>query len=544
MPHPFGLLIRGISAAMGWCLLLGMMSALPLSDLLYLTVQRAGVWGVSVLVMAALILGHHFYSRHQRRSRLLGSSCYGLRVSLGTFPIHVEASEPGSASKSGSIWSQDLSIPESHAELCESLSSSMTVGERTAAWAETLRWRAESAACRDIGPGGARHQPLPADKTYRVDPDDPLLPVLGVIRHLPEERRNHSLVWLKAFRELPFQEQHVLSQVLAFLDNPQDAPLCRIGPDRLKLTVRCHRTAALLALVANRADVNTTVNDTPVATGPVTPVAESGVYARFYDLMHTPGRLNGQKQAERLGFLHGEHLYLHWRMLLETLSEDGESPSAIATVLVRELTESNLMLTRWNGHEYPPEEARFRVVFRGKLGAQEHENIFDEMLILCWQAQLPLLSRVRDSRFVPEILGHYREDGGNVPPSGETISAEIGEEGIEVGLTIAHPQDDGSEALSGPDAEQLRDTIAGKLQAMLEAAEDPSQAPVRRNTDGEGRIWFYVSHASIREGLVEGVTEGQVRALVNAMTPGVSSVRNRSKRRVYGFCLLKGGVGL
>lgn len=507
-----------------------------MSELLHLTVQRAGVWGVSILVMAALILGCHFYARHQRLSRLLGSSCYGLRVSLGTFPIHVDASESDSASKSGGIWSHDLSLPESHAALCGSLSGWMTAGEKIAAWAVIRRWRAGSAACHDIGSGGVRHQPLPADNTYRVDPDDPLLPVLGLVRHLPEERRNRSLVWLKAFRELPFQEQHVLSQVLAFLDNPQDAPSCRIGPDRLKLTVRCHRTAALLALVANSSDLNATVADTPAARGPATPVTEPGVYARLYDLMHATGRLNGQKQAERLGFLHGEHVYLHWRMLLETLSEDGESPSAVATGLVRELTERNLMLTRWNGREYSPEDARFRVVFRGKLGAQEHENIFDEMLILCWLPQLPLLSRVRDSRFVPEILGHYREDERKAPPSGEAISAEVGEDVIEVGLTIAHPQDDCSEALSGPDAEQLRDTIAGKLQAMLEAAEDPSQAPVRRNTDGEGRTWFYVSHASIREGLVEGVTEGQVRALVNAMTPGISSVRNRNKKRVYGFC--------
>jgi len=282
------------------------------------------------------------------------------------------------------------------------------------------------------------------------------------------------------------------------------------------------------------------------------PPPRTPVFQHFYDLMHEPGRINGRNQHERLGFLHGERLYLHWQAVLVALerrlteSGDRRPPCGVADQLIRMLDERSMLVTTLRDQQLPACEARFKVVFTGKLGEQEHRNEFNDMAILLWRAHFPLMARMRNSRFSPEVMGWSGpESTRSVPParpapaslvttclpatsSSDLENAASPEEALQTASPIAPEL---------PSGGQLREHIATRLDALLSQAVKDTPVPVRKSADSEGRVWLYVSLASIRDGLLTGITEAHLRSLVMGETPGVICIKNQKQKRIYGFCL-------
>lgn len=548
MPHPFGLLARGLTVALAWWLILTGMATYAGVDPFSGLALRGISWLTGVTIAALIVLGLHRRETLRLIQYLQPSHFYGVDVSVGSFPGQVSTGTvvlPVAVSQ----WLITAFPIERiyHDALC-AIAATLNEEQVVDALNNCRRLHRSVAQFNYEGLQIAGSMIPPKSVNFTIDKSDPLIPILCFSLKLTHSRLNQKVLTLHAIRQLPFKDQHVLSQVLAGMDAGESIPLIRGQKGEDDLCIRDDRAAALLVLLKQLQP-----QKTQVSTEVTEPESECGnpVYQRFYDLMHESGRINGQKQGERLGFLHGERLYLHWQPLLDTLMKRLADfgcvmlMEEVADQLLLTLAEKAMLVTTLHDQQLSIKEARFKVVFSGKLGEQEHRNEFNEMVILLWRSHFPLMSRMRNSRFSPEVICPSRHGSSLSLPKMKQLAQSTQKTSLD-GVCMESANNDGNPELGQaaakidlelPSGPLLRGHIATMLDSMLQNAAKETTTPIRRNTDSEGRVWLYVSLASIRDGLLEGISEAHLRNLVDSETPGVLCIKNQKQKRIYGFCL-------
>ncbi|RZU48116.1 hypothetical protein EV700_0177 [Fluviicoccus keumensis] len=548
MPHPFGLLARGLTVAMGWWLILTVMAAHAGIEPFRGLPLRWLTWLAGMVIAALIVLELHRRDKSRKAQSLQPSHFYGVDVNLGCFPSQISHNKTVLPEVVGHWVSASSALERVyHDALCAI--TSLLNEEQVIDALNDCRCLHRGLAqfnYEGLQIGNRRIPPKAADFTF--DKSDPLIPILCFSLKLTHSRLNQAVMSYHAIRQLPFKDQHVLTQVLAGMDAGENIPLIKGTKGDDDFSIRDDRTAALLILLKQLQPQKSQV--VAEAEEPETECVNP-VFQRFYDLMHETGRINGQRQGERLGFLHGERLYLHWPNLIEALAKSLSDSGAVLPIeevadqLLLMLAEKEMLVTSLHDQQLSAKEARFKVVFTGKLGEQEHRNEFNDMLIVLWRSHFPLMSRLRNSRFTPEVMCPSHQSRPRPiaqekmlgKPSQKTAldktSFEVTNTANMPGSTHASVKK-GLELPSGP---HLRDHIATTLDTMLQNANNDTSAPIRKNTDSEGRVWLYVSLAAVREGLLEGITEADLRNLIVSETPGVICIKNQRQKRIYGFCL-------
>lgn len=549
MPHPFGLLVRGLTVALAWwCILTGIAIQAGMDDPLGGLGLRWLSWlaGLVFATLAFLIL--HRREKSRLMKDLQPSSFYGLDVSIGNFPHPISSGMDAVPDTLAEWLVSDFPVERIYHDVLLAIASMLNSVQVQNALIDCRRLRQrlpdfvyEGLTVGNIG--------IAANATdFILDKSDPLIPILCFSLQLSAARRNQMVLSRHALRQLPFRDQHTLTRTLASLGAGEGIPLGREGAAPHGFSIRDHRSAALLMLFRQLQPRNA-----PSVMSTASKVGSSlanPIFQRLYDLLHEPGRINGQKQDERLGFLHGDRLYLHWHALLQALNdrlpiEEGRrSTPDVAAQLLAILVEKEMLVTTLGDQRLSADGARFRVVFTGKIGEREHRNEFNDMLILLWRVHFPLMTRMRNSRFCPEVVGQSRlaTPSPNPPidpsikPAEEAVCMAMAASNTAQVADNAELPQPVSVSPALPSGDRLREHIATKLEAMLQQATKDSPAPVRKGTDPEGRVWLYVSLASIREGLLAGITEAHLRALVMSGISGVICIKNQKQKRIYGFC--------
>ena len=549
MPHPFGLFARGISLALGWWLLLSVCSFRdgdnPFTNLAW----RWGAWAAGIAASGSLVLALHRRERAQLAGQLQASRFHGLYISLGAFP-----SPPATNScplpAVVQAWIQGhCSLPQPYLDALQAVvarldADQVAVGLKDC---QSLYQAAKEFRYTGLKIGDSTWPPRSPD--FALNRSDPLITILAFCLQWPVAGGIRALLAITSVRELPHHDQHVLAQVLAHHKAVARLPFNRATDGSARLSIRDDRTAALLGLVStlNPPDVPEIAPELPS----MEPIRINPLFQMFYDLVHEPGRINGQKQDQRLGFIFGEHLYLHWQATVDCLTQAMVSSGVTLTLdevarrLPEMLAEKGMLVTTMQQQQFQAADARFTVVFTGKLGEQEHRNVFKDMLIVKWGAHFPLMSRLRNSRFTPEVIGHFQDQHPLAPtqhaPSPPKVrkaapGTPVPQGSQERPVTLANATAACPSPHDSLQGAKLRDCIADLLREKLEGAGEDWQLPVRQTVDPEGRQWFYVGLETIRNGFLPGITDEHVRKLMRTATPGVSSIKNRSQNRIYGFC--------
>lgn len=547
MPHPFGLLARGLTVALGWWIILTAMTTHAGIDPVSGLALRWLSWLAGMFIAALMVLELHRRDKSRLALGLQPSHFYGVDVSVGCFPCKMVLSKAVLPEVVDPWISATFPLGRVYHDALCAITSILNEEQVIDALHDCrcLHQRLAQFNYEGLQIGSRRIPPKSAD--FTLDKSDPLIPILCFSLKLTQARLHQKVLSHHAIRQLPFKDQHVLTQVLAGIDAGENIPLIKGPEGEGDFSIRDDRTAALLMLLKLLQP-----QKIQVATETVESEAECGnpVFQRFYDLMHEAGRINGQKQGERLGFLHGERLYLHWKLLIDALAKrlsdsGGVLPiDEVADQLLLMLVEKEMLVTSLHDQQLSAKEARFKVVFTGKLGEQEHRNEFNDMLIVLWRSHFPLMARLRNSRFTPEVMcpshpGRSRPKPQDRPLDQPSQRTSLDGAFVEVEITANKPGSAHAAAKSGlelPSGSLLRDHIATMLDMMLQNANNDTSTPIRKNTDSEGRVWLYVSLAAIREGLLAGITETHLRNLVISETPGVICIKNQRQKRIYGFC--------
>jgi hypothetical protein len=233
-------------------------------------------------------------------------------------------------------------------------------------------------------------------------------------------------------RNLNFNDQHILYQVLGHYLNPDKLPVSRVNDS---ITLRDDRIVALMELLRAAIACNQTHSSNgtlkageDVKIRPV--MLEKSVqkavhqptvihkdddsdYNTLYELLHEPFRVNGSKASLRLGLLHGEYAYLITEKVLESMrtpNDDSQQDVKRKQDIITALDVKGMLYQKANQQD-------FNVQFRGVIKDEEKTNNYYGMIIFAWRKKMPLLANRGDSLFVPRILDEDILEKSNEAPN-------------------------------------------------------------------------------------------------------------------------------
>lgn len=453
MRNPFSLLIKGLILASIWWASLTLL-AHP-AGFLVQTWPRLIFWlsGIFAAGLAAFLF--LLNKRDGLRQLLAPSHYWGVDVTLGQFPVtevlpipsankiqallklaKVEAPITtcfqGLDPKIVNIINAMLAYIAGHRQSNQLLSEAWQCYTEMQSLATTFNYRGLTA--REIPP---------ADDSFRLKAQDPLIPVIafahplgmimseGVAIDSPQctKLSVRLLTRIPEIRSLEFDEQHVLYQVLAHYVTPEKLPVTRA---KEKVSLRSDRIVALIELVraAKQLDVTyLTHHHSAVGPSSVEPpspvnleksetqeqpapqvvelvipesdsvVCEASCYNVLYDLLHEPFRVNGSKADLRVGLLHGEYVYLITDKVIEGMKrkDGGDSNAIVIKQKIIDALDAKEMLYKSGDRKH------FCVQFKGLIKKEEKTNNYTGMIIFSWAKHMPLLGNLGDSLFVPTI---------------------------------------------------------------------------------------------------------------------------------------------
>ncbi|TQC95420.1 hypothetical protein FK216_14510 [Moraxellaceae bacterium AER2_44_116] len=440
MRNPFSLLTKGLILAICWWVALSLAWMHPVGIL-------EQVWprllfclaGISIAGLAAsLIL---LNQRESLRLILEPSHYWGVNVTLGRFPVADERPPRRDGKVLSLLKSTQLEpavselLARQNADIQSLLNallgyiagSDQDKALLHQAWqtCSNMQDMAKTFSYRGLL---VRKIP-PANPSFCLDADDNLIPVMAFAHHLGVLMRiniaidDHQCASLSVrlltrtaeVRNLSFNDQHILYQVLGHYLNPEKLPVNRVKDS---ITLRDDRIVALVELL--RAAIAYSPNNALKAVDdikkrPVTleksaqesvhqPTAihkdDDTDYNTLYELLNEPFRVNGSKASLRLGLLHGDYVYLITEKVLESMrTPDGDSQQDVKRKqdIINALDAKGMLYQKANQQD-------FNVQFRGVIKDEEKTNNYYGMIIFAWRKKMPLLASRGDSLFVPRIL--------------------------------------------------------------------------------------------------------------------------------------------
>ncbi|MDO9179653.1 MAG: hypothetical protein Q7U16_15240 [Agitococcus sp.] len=498
MRNPFSLLTKGLILAICWWVALSLVWMHPVGIL-------EQVWprllfclaGISIAGLAAsLIL---LNQRESLRLILEPSHYWGVNVTLGRFPV-VDERPPRRDGKVLSLLKStqlEPAVSELLARQNADIQSLLNALLGYIAGSEqdkALLHRAWQACSnmQDMAQsfnyrGLLVRKIPPADPSFCLDADDNLIPVIAFAHHLCVLMRiniaidDHQCASLSVrlltrtaeVRNLSFNDQHVLYQVIGHYLTPDKLPVNRVKDS---ITLRDDRIVALVellraAIACNQAHSSSVtlkaVDDVKIRTVTLEKSVQEAVhqptaihkdddidYNNLYELLHEPFRVNGSKASLRLGLLHGDYVYLITEKVLESMrTPDGDSQQDVKRKqdIINALDAKGMLYQKANQQD-------FNVQFRGVIKDEEKTNNYYGMIIFSWRKKMPLLASRGDSLFVPRILDEDIPEKIN-----ETLKDVIPTSSIVYSRQSAVSSDD-LWAIEEAEAQQSCDDRAIKLQ--------------------------------------------------------------------------------
>ncbi len=378
------------------------------------------------------------------------------------------------------------------------------------------------------------------DGTYRFDATDPLIPIAGLAHDIgkitcyrqrpdglvEEARPNHDteggklLITLAEFWALPKGDRDALNLALSFYHHLNSLPLW--ADDRTHALTELLITAdirtgmaegeknmaamyedidALPAWLEGQPDevgeqipaqaipVQATPTDRAAdansAPAESTPAEQNEVWAwnQFEALILEPGRINGNDKALRVGFKHGEWVYVNDAVLRTALAAVLDAPrlteqagrgqmSPFTRLLLARLARMGLLYQHHDGRDFSEKSALFKMVMHG-TGGKIVQNWGFTMIFKA--TAFPTFCQMPDCKYPPQILGCSFGEHRAINKSGkpEFEVPEAPARSIEAAINEIPL-----------DAEGIEGAIRALRQAMARA-EPP---PFKERTDQDG-VW-------------------------------------------------------
>jgi len=426
------------------------------------------------------------------------------------------------------------------------------------------------------------------DGTYRFDVTDPLIPIAGFAHDIgkitcyrqrqdglvDEIRPNHDteggklLVTLEEFWMLPKEDRDALNLALSFYHHINSLPLW--ADDRTRALTELLITADIRTgtaegeknMAAMYEDIDTlpaweegaelpapaiTVRSTSpnrtadVDSAPTPPTDhfdpsgadenEGWAWDQFEALILEPGRINGNEKSIRVGFKHGEWVYVNDAVLRTALSTSLNAPrlteqpgrgqmSPVTRTLLGRLSRQGLLYQHHDGRDFSEKSALFKMVMHG-TGGKIVQNWGFTMIFK--SEAFPSIRQMPDCKYQPRILGCAFGEHRAINKSGTPEAAQPAQS---------------SEALfSGDEAPLDADGIDGAICALKDSMAGADPPEFKERTD-EGGVWACYALATLKTHIP---LVGGWDALVGGLPDekGVRWVRGASDMFL---CLLKGTV--
>ena len=308
------------------------------------------------------------------------------------------------------------------------------------------------------------------DATYRFDVTDPLIPIAGLAHDIgkitcyrqrqdglvEEVRPNHDteggkiLISLDEFWALPKGDRDTLNLALSFYHHINSLPLW--ADDRTRALTELLITADIrtgmaegeknMAALYEEIDVLPGLLDSqtdavgeqlPAQTIPaqVTPKAlaadavaapadpspadenEDWAWDQFEALLLEPGRINGNNKTMRVGFKHGEWVFVNDALLRTALATALNAPhlteqagrgqmSPFTKLLLARFARMGLLYQHHDGRHYSEKSALFKMVMHGTGGKIVQNWGFT---LIFKATAFPAIAAMPDCKYQPQVLG-------------------------------------------------------------------------------------------------------------------------------------------
>jgi len=377
------------------------------------------------------------------------------------------------------------------------------------------------------------------DGTYSFDVTDPLIPIAGLAHDIgkitcyrqrldglvEEVRPNHDteggkiLITLDEFWALPKGDRDALNLALSFYHHINSLPLW--ADDRTRALTELLITADIRTgmaegeknMAAMYEDIDTLpawldalpvevevqlpvraipaqvtptdrAADTTVVPVNSTPSDENEVWAwdQFEALLLEPGRINGNNKAMRVGFKHGEWVYVNDAVLRTALAAALNAPrlteqagrgqmSPFTKLLLARLSRMGLLCQHHGGRDYSEKSALFKMVMHGTGGKMVQNWGFT---LIFKATAFPAIAAMPDCKYQPQILGCGFGEHRAINKSGKPESPLPA-----TSIEADHP---------GNGIPLDADGIEGAIRALKDAMDSPAPPQFKERTDKDG-IW-------------------------------------------------------
>ena len=213
---------------------------------------------------------------------------------------------------------------------------------------------------------------------------------------------------------------------------------------------------------------------------------EGWAWNQFEALLLEPGRINGNNKTLRVGFKHGEWVYVNDAVLRTALAATIDMPrlteqagrgqmSPFTRLLLARLSRKGLLYQDHDGRHYSEKSALFKMVMHG-TGGKIVQNWGFAMIFRA--TAFPAIAAMPDCKYPPQILGcgfgAHRAINKSGKPRFENLA-----EALAQSIEAAHPGNG-----IPLDAEGIEGAVRALRQAMA-SAEPP---PFKERTDQDG-MW-------------------------------------------------------
>ncbi len=377
------------------------------------------------------------------------------------------------------------------------------------------------------------------DGTYRFDATDPLIPIAGFAHDIgkitcyrqredglvEEIKPNHDteggklLITLDEFWALPKGDRDVLNLALSFYHHINSLPLW--ADDRTHALTELLITADIRTGMAEGeknigamyedidalpvwlegqpvvVGVELPMQPIPVKATPTDRAADAAVaptdsvqadenegwaWDQFEALILEPGRINGNNKAMRVGFKHGEWVYVNDAVLRTALAAALNAPrlteqagrgqmSPFTRLLLARLSRIGLLYQHHDGLDFSEKSALFKMVMHGTGGKIVQNWGFT---LIFKAAAFPAIAAMPNCKYPPQVLGcgfgEHRATNKSGKPEPEEPAQSIEAANSGNGIPL--------------DAEGIEGAVHALRNAMA-SAEPP---PFKERTD-KGGVW-------------------------------------------------------
>ena len=221
-----------------------------------------------------------------------------------------------------------------------------------------------------------------------------------------------------------------------------------------------------------------------VAKATAAPADENEAWAwdQFEALILEPGRINGNNKAMRVGFKHGEWVYVNDAVLRTALAAALDSPrlteqagrgqmSPFTRLLLARLSRTGLLYQHHDGRDFSEKSALFKMVMHG-TGGKIVQNWGFTMIFKA--TAFPVIAAMPDCKCPPQILGCGFGEHRAINKSGKLESEQTAQS-----IETANPGNG-----IPLDAEGIEGAVHA-LRSEMASAEPP---PFKERTD-QGGVW-------------------------------------------------------